>query len=407
VIWPRVVTFVNGRVATGRGVAQSLRFASTILSVDEPPRRGDKVVDLAGSFVLPGLINGHDHLELNHYGRLKFRESYTNVSEWIDDMRPRLRDDPGIRAGRGYRLAHRLFIGALKNLLAGVTMVAHHNPFYRELRRGFPIRVVRRYGWAHSFALERAPAGAQGEAGGDVAARHRATPANAPFFVHLAEGVDAMARGELERLDRLKCLRSNVVLVHGVAIDPADWPRVVQRRAGLVWCPGSNLFLFDRTAQVRRFLECAGDLETARVALGTDSRLSGERDLLDELRVAAATSALPADTLLGMVSWAAADLLRQPGAGRIVPGGPADLIVIPNAASHPAAALLRAARRDVRLVIVGGRPLVGDPACAEVFAARGVATRPLVVDAAPKVADAAVVRRMTACGIAEPGVDAA
>src|SRR5262245_46544934 len=217
-LFHRPVCLVNASVCADQGQVRSLRFGSTILVVYQTPRRGVREIDLHCACVLPVLVNGHDHLELNHYGRLKFRESYSNVSEWIDDMRPRLRQDPCIRAGQSHPLSRRLFIGGLKNLLAGVTTVAHHNPFYRELRRGFPIRVVRRYGWAHSFALERGRAGARGEAGGEVAARHRSTPRGAPFFVHLAEGVDASARGELRRLESSGCLGPNLVAVHGVSI---------------------------------------------------------------------------------------------------------------------------------------------------------------------------------------------
>src|SRR5262249_6665505 len=158
----------------------------------------------------------HDHLELNHYGRLKGRETYANASQWIAELRVRL-SDPAIRAGRAHPLVERVFIGALKNLLAGVTMVAHHNPFYAELRRTMAIRGVRRYGWAHSFELERQPAGARGELGGEIGRRARTTPADVPFIVHLAEGVDAGAHGELPRLEALGCLRPNTVIVHGIA----------------------------------------------------------------------------------------------------------------------------------------------------------------------------------------------
>ena len=189
-IWANAVSLVNARVAAGDRIADSIRFSSRVLSIGERPRHGDTVVDLDGGVVLPGLINAHDHLELNHYGRIKGRDRYDNASEWIADMGPRLSARPTIRDGRAHPLIERLFIGALKNLLAGVTTVAHHNPFYAEMRRTMPIRVVRRYGWAHSFLLEARPAGARGEPGGDVAARWRATPADAPFIVHLAEGVD-------------------------------------------------------------------------------------------------------------------------------------------------------------------------------------------------------------------------
>ena len=163
-IWASPVSLVNARVTIGDAMADSIRFSSRVLSIGDRPKRGDTVVDLQGGFVLPGLVNAHDHLELNHYGRIKGRDRYDNASGWIADMGKRLSSDPAIQEGRAQPLIERLFIGGLKNLLAGVTTVAHHNPFYAEMRRTMPIRVVRRYGWAHSFLLEHTPAGARGEA---------------------------------------------------------------------------------------------------------------------------------------------------------------------------------------------------------------------------------------------------
>jgi len=415
VIWANAVSFVNARVVAGTGVADSVRFSSRILEIGGRPRHSDTVIDLKGAVVLPGLINAHDHLELNHYGRLKARDVYQNATEWIADLRPRLTADPAVRAGRAHPLVERLFVGALKNLLAGVTMVAHHNPFYPELRRTLPIRVVRRYGWAHSFSLEREPAGARGEPGGDVARRWQATPADAPFMVHLAEGVDADASAELPRLEALGCLKPNTVIVHGVAIDGSGWRRVAQAGAGLVWCPASNTFLFGRTARVRDLLD-AND-RAPGAALGTDSRVTGSRDLLDELRAAREAALVSPSELLAMVTTRAAALLRQPRAGRIAVGGPADLVVIPPLAERvclnadtahvPGDALLAASRRDVRLVMIEGRPLVGDRDLAPVFQARRVTARPLRVDTAAKLADSGLVRRIAGCPIAEPGVFAA
>ena len=412
-IWANAVSFVNARVATPGAdapVAASIRFSSRVLSIGGRPKPHDTVVDLRGAIVLPGLINAHDHLELNHYGRLKGRDRYENASAWIDDMRPRLTADPAIRSERAHPLIERLFIGGLKNLLAGVTTVAHHNPFYPEMRRTMTVRVVRRYGWAHSFLLERQPAGARGEPGGDVACRSRATPADVPFVLHLAEGVDDEARGELPRLEALGCLRPNTVIVHGVAIDGDGWRRVAEAGAGLVWCPASNEFLFGRSVPVRTLLDDearhGGHDEPRRVtvALGTDSRVTGSRDLLDELRAARDAAPVSASELLRMVTTSAATLLRQPRSGRITVGGPADLVVIPPFDEEPAAALLQTARRDVRLVMVGGRPIVGDPDLSAVFRARRVKQRPLCVDAAPKLADSGLVRRLAGCPIVEPGV---
>jgi len=402
-MWSTAVSLVNARVVAGEEIAGSIRFSSRVLSIGERPKNGDAVVDLGGAFVLPGLVNAHDHLELNHYGRIKGRDRYENVAGWITDMEPRLAGDPTIAARRAYPLVERLFIGGLKNLLAGVTTVAHHNPFYAELRRTLPVRVVRRYGWAHSFLLETRPAGARGEPGGQVAARFRATRPDVPFLVHLAEGVDEEARGELPRLEGLGCLHANTVIVHGVAIDENGWRRVARAGGGLVWCPASNAFLFGRTALVCPLVN--GD-RAARVAvaLGTDSRLTGSRDLLEELRAAREAAPLAPPVLMRMVTGAAADLLKQPRAGRLAAGLPADLVVIPALAAEPAEALLLTHRRDVRLVAIDGRPLVADRDLTAVFQARKVTARPLRVDAAPKLADSGLVRRFAGCPIAEPGV---
>jgi cytosine/adenosine deaminase-related metal-dependent hydrolase len=405
-LWKSPVSFVNARVVAESGMADSLRIGSRVLAIGEPPRRRDVVVDLDGAFVLPGLINAHDHLELNHYGRLKGRDRYDNASAWIDDMRPRLQADPSIRANRAYPLASRLFIGGLKNLLAGVTTVAHHNPRYPEIRRSVPVRVLREYGWAHSFRLERHPVGPRGEPGGDVRERYRATPRSAPFIVHVGEGVDRAAAAEVGRLEALGCLRSNTVLVHGVAITPLEWARVAAAGAGLVWCPASNHFLFGRTAPVRQFLD-ASNGGAGHLCLGTDSRVTGARDLLDELRSAASQAPLSPCELLRMVTTAPRRLLRLSDGGRLVPGARADLLVVPAARSHPAEALLAASRADITLVTIGGRPMVAAPRLAAVFRARHVREARIVVDGVERIAEGRLARSIARCPIREPGVQCA
>jgi cytosine/adenosine deaminase-related metal-dependent hydrolase len=399
----RAVTFVNARVLAGADVCSSIRFASRVLALDEPPRRRDAVVDLEGSFVLPGLINAHDHLELNHYGPLKRQARYENASDWIADLRPLIRTDPEIRRRSSIPLRDRLFAGGLKNLLSGVTTVAHHNPMYRGIRWHVPIRVVGRFGWAHSFALEREPVGANGEPGGEVWRRCEETPADAPFIVHAAEGVDSRASGELLRLDDEGCLRPNTVVVHGVALTEQTWQRVTRRGGSLVWCPASNEFLFGRTAPIRRLLDA--DAETAsQVCLGSDSRLTGARDLLDEVRAAARLGEVTSAELLRMVTSAPRRILRLHQGGAIAVGAPADLVVLPAGAASAADALVAAARADIRFVAIGGRPMVAHPRFACAFAARRVGRRPIVVDGNERVSEAALARRIANAPVAESGV---
>ncbi|MEI6245062.1 MAG: amidohydrolase family protein [Acidobacteriota bacterium] len=402
-MWRATISFVNAKVVTPAGIASSVRFAGNVLSVGEAPRRHDVVVDVDGAYVLPGLVNAHDHLELNHYGLLKSRDRYTNVSQWISDMTPRLREDPKIRVGQSHRLAHRLFIGGLKNLLSGVTTVAHHNPLYREIGRFCPVRVVREFGWAHSFLLEDQPVGARGEPGGLVVERHRGTPRDQPFVVHLSEGVDSAAHAEFELFSASGCLTPNAAIVHGVALTPDQWHRLAERGGGLVWCPASNLFLFGRTPNVRALLD--DPRLRSRVALGSDSRISGARDLLSEVKVAQQASPVTPTELLHMVTTGPAELLRLKSAGQIATGRPADLTVLPNHADSAGTSLLNASRKDVKLVMIAGRPLIGDTSFAQVFRERRVRTRPVVVDRAHKLMDASIARLLTRSPIGEAGVD--
>jgi cytosine/adenosine deaminase-related metal-dependent hydrolase len=399
----RTVSFINGRVTTQQGTASSVRFAERVMALDEPPRDGDHVVDLDGAFVLPGLINAHDHLELNHYGRLKCRDRYENATAWIDDLRPALAGDAHIRRNSAYKLRDRLFVGGLKNLIAGVTTVAHHNPMYRELKTGFPVRVVTAFGWAHSFALEGRPVGAGGEPGPDVSQERRATPSSLPFIVHAAEGVDTAAGDEITRLDTLGCLRPGTVLVHGVALTEGEWRRLLELGVSLVWCPASNAFLFGTTIPARTFLDASPDA-WSHLCLGSDSRVTGSRDLLEEMRAALAADSVTAFEILRMVTVAPARILKLPEAGEIAVGHPADLLVVPGAHDTAAETLANAARSDLWCVAISGRPMIADRRFCGMFAARGVEARPITIDDTEHVAEAALARAIARCPIQEPGV---
>lgn len=399
----RSILFANARVVGSGGVfASSLRIKGQVIDgFDVEPSSNDMVVDLNEAYLFPGLINAHDHLEFNHYGRIKFRERYNNASEWVGDMNGQLASDQALVKGSSIPLKDRLFIGGMKNLLSGVTTVAHHNPFYRGLSRHFPVRVVKNYGWAHSFYLQGGKAGAGGEQAGDVLMRYRETPKDHPFVVHIAEGVDEAAKNEFKRLKDIGCLGSNTILVHGVGLGINDWVELASLGAGLIWCPSSNMFLLGETIPAREFLDVAA---TPRLALGSDSRLTGSRDLLEEMQMAAGTGGVAARDIFQMVSETPANLFRLPVSGRLSIGFPADLLVIPYVHTDPFEALVTCSRKDILLVTINGQPHYGASQFSDFFDMLNVKTADIEVDGSKKLLAAIWANVLRDCSLTETGV---
>lgn len=296
--------------------------------------RGKQGIDCSGYLALPGLINAHDHLEFNLFPRLG-NGPYKSAAEWASDIHARF--PQSIEKVLSVPLQQRLIWGGIKNLVSGVTTVCHHNPWNPVFDAGFPVRVVRTFSWAHSLAFSR-----------DLQTLHSACPKTRPFIFHAAEATNGTGKREMEALARLGLFASNSVMVHAVGLTRKSAELARARGCSLVWCPSSNLFTLGRTLS-RSILESG-----LPIALGTDSSLTAEGDMIDELRIARRVSRLSERTLYRMVTDGAAQVLRlSHGEGTIQTGGVADLLLFHDLGLTPARTLLRQTPQGV---LVGGTP---------------------------------------------------
>src|SRR3954471_8935331 len=126
---------------------------SFALAIVDGPRvvvRGDMVADPGAAFDVEGplaegelrpvLINAHDHLYLNHYPRLG-APPYGDMYEWGRDIHDRFAAE--VARGSALPREDALRYGALKNLIAGVTTVVHHDRWHSTLDQDFPLRMAR------------------------------------------------------------------------------------------------------------------------------------------------------------------------------------------------------------------------------------------------------------------------
>ncbi len=289
-----------------------------------PTGRIDRVLRIPDGELRPGLINAHDHLHRNHYGRLGC-PPYANAYEWGDDIHVRFAHE--IERARAVPRREALQTGAWKNLAAGVTTVVHHDawePAFDDPE--FPVRVARVPN-VHSLGIEPPDGRREG-----------------PWTMHLAEGVDERSADEVRELDRRGLLTPSLLAVHVVGTDDDGVRRLRGSGAAVIWCPSSNAFLFDAT--VPADLLAPG----IDILLGSDSLLTGAGSLLDELRFARTSGLMSDERLLDAVGRTAARRLGLPEPS-LECGAPADLAVF----RRP---VWEATEADVALVIVAGVPRV-------------------------------------------------
>jgi cytosine/adenosine deaminase-related metal-dependent hydrolase len=357
-------------VVDGSGAVLDVGPAAEIV-----PRHAGLAVTRVHGVVMPGLVNAHTHLELSALrGQVPGGAGFV---AWVDRLigaRAELEADDAAqaveRAVADLDSMGTAAVGEVTNTLSAVRPLARagmggcvfHEAF--GLRRQAVMNAVQGLagnkadvvGEWPSASLVYAPAphtlytthpdavrallGLARERGArstlhlaEHAAERQALERGEGPLVAWLEGKMRLAPGEtvwphrspVDFAEDLGALAPDVLLVHLADARPEELEKVAKRRAPVVVCPRSNLYIEARLPPLLA-MRAAG----LEVALGTDSLASNASlDVLAEARALADRfPAVPARELLQMATWNGARALGRPDLGRIAAGAKPGLVLV-------------------------------------------------------------------------------
>jgi cytosine/adenosine deaminase-related metal-dependent hydrolase len=325
---------------------------------------------LGDSYIaFPALVNAHDHLFGNYYPKIG-SGPYVCWLPWDYD----LKSSP-VYTERNKNSPFDIYMmSSYKNLLSGVTTVQDHiphqinDPYIDRL----PIRVLKDYCLAHEVSVYDLKWGE-----GIDAEYRKAVKNDIPFITHVEEGFDEESMRGIDILTDHGALSQYTVLIHGIGLSDQDIGKIARKKANFVWCPGSNCYMFNRTARLKEIREAG-----VNVSIGTDSTATGEINILEEMRFAKNVyrdmygEELADKTLVEMVTVNPVKALRlQKKLGSLEPGKLGDILLISGSAKNPYSALVQAELKNIALVVMEGKPVYGDEKFEPLFNDLGLLSR--------------------------------
>ncbi len=283
----------------------------------------------SNALVFPGLINSHDHLDFNLFPQLG-NSRYTNYTDWGMDIHKNNFKEIG--AVMKVPLHLRVQWGLYKNLLNGVTTVVNHGKKIKTNHDS--IKLFQNCHSLHSVAFER----------WWKYKLNRPFAKKMPFAIHTGEGTDAAAGKEINTLLKWNLFKRKLIGIHGVAMTSKQ----AAQFSALVWCPASNYFLLNKTANIQVLKKYTP------VVFGTDATLTASWNFWDQLKQARQTGYLTDTELFEAITSRAASIWNLPAA-HITAGATADMVV---AKKKPAACIMDAfyevQPQDILLVVQKG-----------------------------------------------------
>lgn len=260
------------------------------------------------AIAFPGLINSHDHLDFNLFPQTGNR-IYNNYAEWGKDIH--LQNKKLINAVLKIPQHLRTRWGLYKNLLNGITTVVNHGPLLK-ITDPF-ISVIQDNHSLHSVQFEKYWR----------LKLNNIFVKKKPYVIHVGEGTDEMSHKEIDTLLKMNFFNKCLFAVHGVAMDEEQ----AKNFKALIWCPESNYFLLNATADIKR-------LKTKmRILFGTDSTLTADWNLWNHLRLARKTGLMSDKELYYSLTKNPAKAWKHFHIGSIAPNNNADIVIAKSTGS--------------------------------------------------------------------------
>lgn len=326
------------------------------------------VLDVGDDFILPGLIDLHNHIGYNtlplwaeptrttpyaHHDNWPNAPSYQASITWPSKALAATEPEAllayvqlralagGTTAMQGWPSANRKHVQVLRNIddeTAGGTS--------RDL--------------IYTSTLTLKPL--------ELAKRAQAQKNGAGFIYHCGEGmVGSLVQREFIDSAHAGCLTSTFIGIHCNSLAEADWARWPQAEAGaVVWSPFSNLWLYGSTTNIK-----AARRQGVAICIGSDWGPSGTKNILGEIKVAKLVSekeglGLSDRDLVAMMTSNPGDVLARcwkKAVGRLTKGAFGDVTVIRAKGRKPVwTQVIEATEADIALVIVNGLARYGDAA---------------------------------------------
>lgn len=360
---------MDGAVAVANEIIVDVGPATRLL------KDAASVVDHEGCLLMPGLINGHAHLELSAFATLgRQPETTGNMVAWIKKlMAMRLaaaeqQETQTVAAAktlaamRAEGIALIVDIGNESSLLPEIPGPGPQICFLREILGLSQTRVTAAQKLLSTISGPVTAHGPHSTAPTLLRTiKERAKKQKSIFSLHMAESpaeIEFLATGQGpfrdflteiggwdnsytppgcgagHYLERLGLLDAQTLCVHAVHLEAAEINILAQRRAGVCLCPGSNQFLGVGKAPLGKLL-AAGIVP----ALGTDSAASNpELSIWREMRLLAADHPdVSPQIIVSMATMAGARAVGQDDFyGSLAPGQSGHFLAVPCAdLQHP------------------------------------------------------------------------